>query len=330
MIKLFKLLIFVAVLMVPGISQAELIPAKGAVAVPLDTELKLVFNEPVRTGDAGTITLVDKNSGEKFAVLDVNSDDIFINENVVSLNIDKPLDRSNYYVLVSGQAIRDIAGNYFKGIESPETWYFSTIEDKPQFNLDGLALNSANGKVKIDWNVQNQNEIVGYELYRTNVTEAGVSGDFELIDSYEINDALKAVEVDFNYTELDADPNLLAGFTYTYKLVSIDKSGMRKVQSVEDVEIMNVSMIAISEISPNPVNEQFSFDITLNSAQNITVEIVNNSGVSVLTPVKNMNYGIGTFTIDVTVDHNSMSSGTYFVKVTNGDNVEMKKFMLTK
>jgi hypothetical protein len=308
---------------------SELIPAVGKKGVPLDATLKMVFNEPVRAGEKGTVTIVDYNSEEPFTIIDIHSNNIEFNGNVVTLKIDKNFDKTDYYVLITEQAIRDIAGNYYKGISSNDVWYFSTLDEKPEFSIDGLNLASETGRVNINWEAKNQADIVGYELFRTNVSEAGVS-DFILVDSYELNDDFKAITSDKEYIKTDNSPDLISGFTYTYKLVSIDKNGNRNIESVEDVEVMNTSDISISDISPNPVSEQFSFDITMNESQSITIEILNGSGRLVDVPFQNITYPAGTTQITVPVNKTQISAGSYILKVSNENNVQLKKFIISK
>ncbi len=308
---------------------AELIPAVGKKGVPVDANLKMVFNEPVRPGEEGNITIVNYNNDEPFTIIDIHSSDIEFNGNVVTLNIDKNFDKTDYYVLISETAIRDIAGNYYKGISSNDVWYFSTLEGMPKFSIDGMNLASETGKVNISWKAENQDDITGYEIYRTNVSEAGVS-DFVIIDSYELNDELKADAIDEEFFKTDKSPELISGFTYTYKLVSIDAQGNRNVESVKDIEIVNTFDIGLSEIAPNPVKDQFSFDITLNEPQRISVEILNGSGKLIDVPVNNINYAAGSTKITVPVNNTEISSGSYILKVSSENNVQMKKFVISR
>lgn len=314
-----------------GLSQlnAGLIPDIGSKGVPVDTDLIMEFNEPVRIGEEGTITIIDAKNNEVFTEISIDSKNINIEENILTVNLDNKFAKSDYYVLISSKAIRDIAGNYYKGIDEPNFWNFSTVEENPNLEINGLNLASKSGRVKIKWEALNQHNIKGYELYRSENNAAG-AGEFKLIDSYELNEKLLVNDLN-DYSKIDTDPDLIAGNYYSYKLVSIDKDGNRNIESVEEVEIVNIGQISIGNISPNPVTDkELNFDLTLNENQNITVEILNNNGNLLNTIISNKNYSSGTHNLSVSLKDSEIASGSYILKVTNGEDAQFKKFVIIK
>ncbi|TVS18383.1 MAG: PKD domain-containing protein, partial [Planctomycetaceae bacterium] len=111
---------------------AILSPPDNAVAVPVDTDLTLSFDEPIQVG-AGTIGIRRTNDDslvEAIAVPNADTERITVDGAQASIGLTDPLPVStSFYVQVSAGTFRDLAGTDFAGILDPTDWTFATVLD---------------------------------------------------------------------------------------------------------------------------------------------------------------------------------------------------------
>ena len=309
-------------------ASAGVTPENGAMGVPADTDLSVKFSEPVRPGE-GVVSVVNASTNEVFFKTDINSVQVTFNKDRMFVQIPGELEKADYYVLISPTAVRDIAGNYYKGIETPARWTFSTLSGKPE--LERFNARSDRGIVELGWKTRNEKDIAGYEVYRSEHNAAG-SGVFEKIDSYVMNDDLKAAGEDIleNYTKQDNDPSLKPGQTYSYRLAAFDADGNKVFSKMTTVEIAVDGLAKISNVKPNPVVDHVSFDLTLNSKRNVDVEVLDRIGRSIMVPVSRKPFSNGVHNISFPLNDNEISNGVYILKVTTGTDVVTKKFVISK
>jgi len=106
------------------------VPLDDATGVPTNSNIKLVFDEPVKLGASGTITIWETRNPsdqvfESFSV--ATSPRITVSGNTIT--IDPTGDFSNnrdYYVIVGNGAITDLKGNAWTGISASTTFNFKT------------------------------------------------------------------------------------------------------------------------------------------------------------------------------------------------------------
>ena len=104
----------------------DVIPAKGAISVPLNSNLQITFDEVVFI-DSGKISIYEAGYIDPIEEIDVSSaqvtgswtDTIFIDP------ADFPTAWMFYWVLIDATAFYDISGNYFAGI-ADASWNFMT------------------------------------------------------------------------------------------------------------------------------------------------------------------------------------------------------------
>ncbi|MBP2113058.1 methionine-rich copper-binding protein CopC/photosystem II stability/assembly factor-like uncharacterized protein [Paenibacillus silagei] len=120
----------------PGDTEAPTVsdysPVPGAVGVAIDTNLTLTFSEDVTT-DSGNIVIYDSMDEGNLMVIPVNSADVTVKDNVVTI---VPYDdfkySTTYFVNIDEGAFKDLAenANSYAGISDKDTWQFTT-EDAP-------------------------------------------------------------------------------------------------------------------------------------------------------------------------------------------------------
>ena len=112
-------------------SVLSLWPPDGAVDVAWDTELRMVFDEPVRLG-LGEITIRASVDDALVEAISVLGGQITVSGNTVTIQPSITLaDATSYYVEVPGGAMEDLAGNGFPGISGPAAWTFTARNAPP-------------------------------------------------------------------------------------------------------------------------------------------------------------------------------------------------------
>ncbi|WP_341347168.1 Ig-like domain-containing protein [Paenibacillus sp. FSL H3-0469] len=105
-------------------------PDQGDAGVATDAQLTLTFDEDV-TADSGNILIYDSADLDYPAVIPVNSTNVTVKDNVVTI---VPYDdfkySTNYFVNIDGGAFRDLSenSNSYTGISDSTTWQFTTEE----------------------------------------------------------------------------------------------------------------------------------------------------------------------------------------------------------
>lgn len=113
----------------PSIS--NLSPVNGATGVDRDSELVVIFDEPIAAGSGlitienlgdGSLTLIDISDGTQVAIVD----------SVLTINPSVSLaEGQEYAVLIAGTAVDDLVGNSFLGIDLNTAWRFRTQSPPP-------------------------------------------------------------------------------------------------------------------------------------------------------------------------------------------------------
>jgi len=106
-------------------------PAKDATDVAWNTDLQIVFDEPVRLG-TGQITIKRASDDVTVEAISVSSGQVAVSDKTVSIVPAVTLTgNTSYYVEVAGSAIEDLNGNGFAGISGPTGWNFTVGETPP-------------------------------------------------------------------------------------------------------------------------------------------------------------------------------------------------------
>lgn len=105
-------------------------PAAGSVDVPVDASLFMEFDEFLINLGEGSFHLFKQHNDEliESILADGSQVDYFFNE--VFINFSENLDyATTYYILIDDNAIKDMADNYYAGIDDASSWTFTTADD---------------------------------------------------------------------------------------------------------------------------------------------------------------------------------------------------------
>ena len=134
---------------IPDVTPPTLVsetPSNNAVGVSKNQNLTATFSENIALG-TGTITLYASNNSV-VETYNLPSANVTLNAATITIQPTNVLsDSTNYYVLISSTAIKDLAGNYFSGIVKSTDWNFTTAAAVKQ--SAGLQEIAENQYVKI-------------------------------------------------------------------------------------------------------------------------------------------------------------------------------------
>lgn len=201
--------------------------------------------------------------------------------------------------------------------------------------LDHFTPDSYERKAYLDWVTTFEQSIVGYELYRANIDEQNSSAkaEYTKIASYQSDDNMIAQgELNNEYRFVDEDNILQVGQEYMYKLAAVGIDGQRIKLSEKPLMILSrpseIGDLYVSEIKPVPASDKIEFNLELQKAQNLTIEVLDMSGRIVSTPVVGKSYNAGNY--PVKVDLGDVASGTYVLNVKSDSDVIIRKFIVAK
>ncbi|MBN2316290.1 MAG: DUF4347 domain-containing protein [Sedimentisphaerales bacterium] len=119
----------------------SLSPTDDMIEVPLDTELVMDFSETVQPG-MGYITLKRSNDGAIIERIDINSDQVLILNDIVTIHPTVTLaEGTDYCIQIEHGALENQYGVPYIGISDGTTWNFSTILDSgPYIAVELIAL----------------------------------------------------------------------------------------------------------------------------------------------------------------------------------------------
>lgn len=104
-------------------------PANGAGGLPISSNLRISFNELVKKGASGTISIFRAGTNALVEAIDVTSPQVTVNLGTVTVDPTNALESgANFYVQVTPGAIADVSDNAFAGFTDTTTWTFSTAQ----------------------------------------------------------------------------------------------------------------------------------------------------------------------------------------------------------
>ncbi len=206
-------------------------------------------------------------------------------------------------------------------------------EMSSDIELRSFDVTSSDVKAFLKWETIRETDNLGFEVHRAQMTQAGLE-PFEMISSFEDNSALNGLnqsEFGKNYKLTDDDATLTIGGTYVYRLVSVASDGYKQVQAEQNVLINGATSMTVSEIQPNPVVSDLAFDLDMNEARDITIQIYAIDGTLVAQPIITREYSMGLHKVKIDLDRATIPAGTYTLKVITGDNqVISKRFVVVR
>jgi len=143
-------------------------PTDNASSVATTDNLVLNFNENVKMGTSGNITIYNSNA-TTFEVIPYNDARISYSNATVTINPSNTfVGGSSYYVNIGSSVIQDMSGNFYVGISNSSTWNFTTqsgssVTEPSQENVL-IYPNPTDGFLKIKVDNQMVESVKVYDL----------------------------------------------------------------------------------------------------------------------------------------------------------------------
>jgi len=104
-------------------------PTNGAGGLPISSNLRISFNELIKKGASGTISIFRAGTNALVEAIDVTGPQVTVNLGTVTIDPTNALESgANFYVQVTPGAIADVSDNPFAGFGDTTTWTFSTAQ----------------------------------------------------------------------------------------------------------------------------------------------------------------------------------------------------------
>ncbi len=185
------------------------------------------------------------------------------------------------------------------------------------------GISIANG-IELSWVTQSETDNAGFALLRNGVEIAG----------YETSESLKGYGTSSQkhaYAYTDADVGL--DETYTYKLISVDYSGVRHSYG-QTVEVSTVEVVtnhkpleyALEQNYPNPFNPSTTITYTMKQPGMATLKVYDMLGRNVFEKQLEASVGVNHYTFNA----QNLTSGVYFYQLTTAGFSKTMKMMLVK
>lgn len=257
-------------------------PKKGASEVAIEESIVLTFNESIKVGKTGNITIINTNDADDIRVISVNSSEISTNGKTLSITPAKALHSDSHYTVnIDNTAIQDMSGNKYAGISDATTLYFDTIDtlapkvkNNPLENKSSIA-SSSNIVLTFNENIKSGS---GYITIESN----------DGVDKRTI-DILDKKQIKISGTTLTINPSVDLNINSTYK-VHLD------VGAIKDLAPLSHLVAAID----------FSFETTASGDKQAPVlspnTVKSESNKLQLTFQEDIIKGKGSFTLVNSVD----------------------------
>lgn len=213
---------------------SALTPAHQGTGVSQTNDIKLVFNENIKTVSGKKIAIRHAADDSLFAEFDAaDTSSVTVSGNMLSVAHAKLDDATDYYVDVEAGAVTDTTGNAFAGINGKSVWRFKSADSRvfeakndkefseKQMNLDGNAVLTL--KITGD---QFKDGLGGADIQLNHAPSGVTVGGADKIDGQTVS-----LRLAFNGTPMDADvtdfsvsvlpSGLASGKTITSNLMTI-------------------------------------------------------------------------------------------------------------
>lgn len=288
-----------------------------------DPAMELLFDQNIQFGDSGYYNAVNldntpvtgyplnvqKNTSfQQPSLLDVdgnNTLDIFGG----SFNFAAPKD-AFYYLWNTGLPYNEdeiLLPMYL--YDAQHTGYFNKYNTIP-VELESFTSLVNGNKVTLNWSTSTETNNSHFIIKRDgnvigNVTGKGTTSEKQIYSF--------------------VDQNLLNG-TYTYTLVQVDYDGTSKVASSLTADVNSLTY-TLSQNYPNPFNPTTNISFSIAMDGNVKLSVYNILGQEVAQLVNGfLKAGVH----KINFDASSLSTGTYFYKITANNYSEVKKLSLVK
>lgn len=180
-------------------------PANGAGGLPISSNLRISFNELVKKGASGTISIYRAGTNALVEAIDVTSPQVSVNLGTVTIDPTNSLESgSHFYVQVTPGAIADVSDNPFAGFGDTTTWTFSTAQ--PPITVTGpfsISKNAPAGTIVGTLNPSiNGKEGIRYAMLGgsggSTVIQASAADDYLVTPLFTIGDTFEGAAGAYN------------------------------------------------------------------------------------------------------------------------------------
>ncbi|MGD1880614.1 MAG: Ig-like domain-containing protein [Kiloniellaceae bacterium] len=214
-----------------------LLPEDDAGNVPVGTDISIRFSEDIQVG-SGNIVLKQMSDGAVVATIDVTSDAVTVDGDMVTIDLPEDLAyETEYYVEIDSGAFTD-GTNDFYGIDDNTTWNFTTEADTVAPEAVSFGPSDDATEVPVDSNLTiefNEPVVIGngnIVIYR-----ASDDGVVETIDV-----TAGQVTIDGNTVSIDPSVDLEPGTDY---YVKVDSGALRDTASLTTLFSENFEGLAL-------------------------------------------------------------------------------------
>jgi hypothetical protein len=181
--------------------------------------------------------------------------------------------------------------------------------------------------VKLNWSVDANEPIRGFNLYRTTAQEKDITAS-ELTSSPDaiwtkVNKDLITGNNPYSYTDRTTDKNA----NYVYKLEAITYDKVEVLGETKTEGNQSPSSFALTNVYPNPANTNVNMTIAIPVNASVDIAIYDISGRKVSTVASGL-YSPGEYTL--TSDVTGLTNGVYIVKMTTDGFNASKNFVVAK
>lgn len=196
----------------------------------------------------------------------------------------------------------------------------STTNAQPlPVKLTSFSSSVSKNDVTLNWSTTQEQNNRGFEVERKSATDT----NWKKINF--VNGAGNS-NVQKNYKHDDVN---LASGKYQYRLKQIDNNGNYKYYTLQnEVNIGVPNKFTLSQNYPNPFNPTTKIDFELPKDAKVNLSIYDMTGRLVSTILNNEAFTAGYHTVQF--NGSAFSSGTYFYRISAGENVQTKKMTLIK
>lgn len=123
------------------------------------------------------------------------------------------------------------------------------------------------------------------------------------------------------------DHTIVANTEYYYRLKQIDIDGRFEYSDVVTLTNKDASKLMLHDIAPNPVStNQLVMQLSVGVEGEMMLDVYNTVGQRMMQETIHVNEGMNSHTLDI----ETLSNGTYFVKVSSGHDSSYKKMVIAK
>src|SRR5690606_38841399 len=213
------------------------------------------------------------------------------------------------FAFIAGSDLAELDANAAAAIAAWEA-YVVPVE------LNSFTAASINGNVELNWSTATEKNNNIFEIERKTV-----GGEFVRIGHVK-GAGTTSQEQHYSYV----DSKVPAG-KYTYRLKQIDFNGEFSYSKEVEVDVTAPVEFALAQNYPNPFNPVTQIEYSVDQPGLVKLTVFNVLGQQIASLVNEVK-DAGNYSISF--DASNISSGTYFYKLENGSQFQVKKMIINK